>query len=217
MALKVNGITVVNNSQAANVTSLTVSGGSITAGGGTGTSGQFLQSTGSGVCWGTVSTNPTLSSCNSLLVGGGTNGTGTNNISFGLNPAARIVLNSVFLAEAVKRGLDSAIVHPSKIMPIHKITEEQLNATLDLIYDRRKYDENGEIIYDPLNKLLEIFSGVEITSSKESRAADLAALSLTDRLQRRIIDGEKVGLNIDFEDEIVAASALTHNGSRRNS
>ena len=124
---------------------------------------------------------------------------GVSNISFGLNPAARIVLNSVFLAEAVKRGLDSAIVHPSKIMPIHKITEEQLNTTLDLIYDRRKYDENGETIYDPLSKLLEIFSGVEITSSKESRAADLAALSLTDRLQRRIIDGEKVGLEADLK------------------
>jgi len=124
---------------------------------------------------------------------------GVSNISFGLNPAARIVLNSVFLAEAVKRGLDSAIVHPSKIMPIHKITEEQLNTTLDLIYDRRKYDAAGELIYDPLSKLLEIFSGVEVTSSKESRAADLAALSLTDRLQRRIIDGEKVGLEADLK------------------
>ena len=124
---------------------------------------------------------------------------GVSNISFGLNPAARIVLNSVFLAEAVKRGLDSAIVHPSKIMPIHKITEEQLNTTLDLIYDRRKYDAAGELTYDPLSKLLEIFSGVEVTSSKESRAADLAALSLTDRLQRRIIDGEKVGLEADLK------------------
>ena len=124
---------------------------------------------------------------------------GVSNISFGLNPAARIVLNSVFLSEAVKRGLDSAIVHPSKIMPIHKITEEQLNVALDLIYDRRKYSDGGELIYDPLSKLLEIFSGVEITSSKESRAADLAALSLTDRLQRRIIDGEKVGLEDDLK------------------
>jgi 5-methyltetrahydrofolate--homocysteine methyltransferase len=124
---------------------------------------------------------------------------GVSNISFGLNPAARIVLNSVFLSEAVKNGLDSAIVHPSKIMPIHKINEEQLKVALDLIYDRRQYAEDGELLYDPLTKLLEIFSGVEITSSKESRAADLAALPLLERLQRRIIDGEKVGLEDDLK------------------
>jgi 5-methyltetrahydrofolate--homocysteine methyltransferase len=123
---------------------------------------------------------------------------GVSNISFGLNPAARIVLNSVFLAEAVKNGLDSAIVHPSKIMPMHKINEEQLQVTLDLIYDRRQYGADGEITYDPLTRLLEIFSGVEIISSKESRAADLAALPLLERLQRRIIDGEKVGLETDL-------------------
>ena len=124
---------------------------------------------------------------------------GVSNISFGLNPAARMVLNSVFLAEAVKNGLDSAIVHPSKIMPMHKISDEQKNVALDLIYDKRQYDQQGELTYDPLNKLLEIFSGVEVTSSKESRAADLAALPLTDRLQRRIIDGEKVGLEDDLK------------------
>ncbi len=131
---------------------------------------------------------------------------GVSNISFGLNPAARIVLNSVFLSEAVKNGLDSAIVHPSKIMPIHKINEEQLKVALDLIYDRRQYAEDGELLYDPLTKLLEIFSGVEITSSKESRAADLAALPLLERLQRRIIDGEKVGL----EDDLKQALAEKH-------
>jgi 5-methyltetrahydrofolate--homocysteine methyltransferase len=123
---------------------------------------------------------------------------GISNISFGLNPAARVVLNSVFLAEAVKNGLDSAIVHPSKIMPMIQISEEQLKVALDLIYDRREYAADGELTYDPLSKLLEIFSGVEITSSKESRAADLAALPLLERLQRRVIDGEKVGLDLDL-------------------
>jgi 5-methyltetrahydrofolate--homocysteine methyltransferase len=123
---------------------------------------------------------------------------GISNISFGLNPAARVVLNSVFLAEAVRNGLDSAIVHPSKIMPMNKISEEQLKVALDLIYDRREYAADGELVYDPLSKLLEIFSGVEITSSKESRAADLAALPLLERLQRRVIDGEKVGLDLDL-------------------
>ncbi len=123
---------------------------------------------------------------------------GVSNVSFGLNPAARIVLNSVFLAEAVKAGLDSAIVHPSKITPIARIEAEVLKVALDLIYDRREYDEAGECTYDPLTKYLEIFEGVETASTKVSRAAELAALPLAQRLERRIIDGEKVGLEADL-------------------
>jgi len=124
---------------------------------------------------------------------------GVSNVSFGLNPAARIVLNSVFLAEAVKNGLDSAIVHPSKITPMNRIPADQLEVALDLIYDRRIYDSAGELIYDPLTKFLQLFENVEVTSTKESRAAELAALPLAERLQRRIIDGEKVGLTDDLQ------------------
>ena len=124
---------------------------------------------------------------------------GVSNVSFGLNPAARIVLNSVFLAEAVKNGLDSAIVHPSKITPMNRIPANQLEVALDLIYDRRKYDSAGELIYDPLTKFLQLFENIEVTSTKESRAAELAALPLAERLQRRIIDGEKVGLTDDLQ------------------
>ena len=124
---------------------------------------------------------------------------GISNVSFGLNPAARIVLNSVFLAEAVKNGLDSAIVHPSKITPINRIPTEQLKVALDLVYDRREIDANGDVIYDPLTKFLQLFENVEVTSTKESRAAELAALPLNERLQRRIIDGEKVGLSEDLQ------------------
>jgi len=124
---------------------------------------------------------------------------GVSNVSFGLNPAARIVLNSVFLSEAVKNGLDSAIVHPSKITPISRIPKDQLDVAMDLIYDRRKFDQNGDIEYDPLSKFLQLFENVEVTSTKESRAAELAALPLDERLQRRIIDGEKVGLTDDLK------------------
>jgi 5-methyltetrahydrofolate--homocysteine methyltransferase len=124
---------------------------------------------------------------------------GVSNVSFGLNPAARIVLNSVFLSEAVKNGLDSAIVHPSKITPISRIPKEQLDVAMDLVYDRRKFDQNGDIEYDPLSKFLQLFENVEVTSTKESRAAELAALPLDERLQRRIIDGEKVGLTDDLK------------------
>jgi len=123
---------------------------------------------------------------------------GVSNVSFGLNPASRIILNSVFLAEAVKAGLDSAIVHPSKITPMARIEEEVKSVALDLIYDRRTFDSDRNTIYDPLTKFLELFDGVEVKSSKISRAAELAALPLTERLERRIIDGEKVGLEADL-------------------
>ena len=116
-----------------------------------------------------------------------------------MNPAARIVLNSVFLSEAVKSGLDSAIVHPSKITPINRIPSEQLEVALDLVYDRRKFDADGNVSYDPLTKFLELFENVKVTTTKESRAAELAALPLDERLQRRIIDGEKMGLNEDLK------------------
>jgi 5-methyltetrahydrofolate--homocysteine methyltransferase len=123
---------------------------------------------------------------------------GVSNVSFGLNPAARVVLNSVFLHEAVEAGMDSAIVHPSKITPMARIEERQREVALDLIYDRRRF-ENGHCVYDPLSLFLELFEGVEIASTRLTRAAELSALPLTDRLTRRIIDGEKVGLVQDLQ------------------
>jgi 5-methyltetrahydrofolate--homocysteine methyltransferase len=131
---------------------------------------------------------------------------GVSNVSFGLNPAARIVLNSVFLAECVKVGLDSAIVHPSKISPMNRIPEEQLKVALDLIYDRRTFD--GDVCtYDPLTRFLELFEGVAVTSSKRSRAEELAALPIRERLARRIIDGEKQGLESDLQEAMATGIA----------
>ena len=123
---------------------------------------------------------------------------GVSNVSFGLNPAARVVLNSVFLNEAVNAGLDSAIVHPSKITPMARIEQRQKEVALDLIYDRRVFVE-GECTYDPLTEFLKLFEGVELTNSRLTRAAELAALPLQERLARRIIDGEKVGLEDDLQ------------------
>ena len=125
---------------------------------------------------------------------------GVSNVSFGLNPAARIVLNSVFLAEAVKMGLDSAIVHPSKITPISRIEPKQLEVAMDLVYDKRTFDADGNCTYDPLEIYLNLFDGVETKTSKITRAAELAALPLIERLERRIIDGEKVGLEADLDE-----------------
>ncbi|MBV1937645.1 methionine synthase [Streptomyces sp. NPDC060006] len=127
---------------------------------------------------------------------------GLSNISFGLNPAARVLLNSVFLDECVKAGLDSAIVHASKILPIARFDEEQVTTALDLIYDRRREG------YDPLQKLMALFEGATTKSLKAGRAEELAALPLDERLKRRIIDGEKNGLEQDLEDALRERPAL---------
>ena len=123
---------------------------------------------------------------------------GISNVSFGLNPAARVVLNSVFLHECVQAGLDSAIVHPSKITPMARIDDRQKEVALDLIYDRRVFDGDN-CIYDPLSEFLQLFEGVELAASRNIRASELAALPLKERLERRIIDGEKVGLTDDLD------------------
>ncbi|MDH6281219.1 methionine synthase [Prescottella agglutinans] len=118
---------------------------------------------------------------------------GISNISFGLNPAARQVLNSVFLHECTAAGLDTAIVHASKILPMARIPDEQRETALDLVYDRRREG------YDPLQKLMELFEGVSAASARASRAEELAALPLFERLARRIVDGERNGLEADLD------------------
>ncbi|MFN8170494.1 MAG: methionine synthase [Candidatus Nanopelagicales bacterium] len=133
---------------------------------------------------------------------------GLSNISFGLNPAARQVLNSVFLNECIAAGLDSAIVHASKILPMSKIPDEQRHVALDLVYDRRRYAEDGSVEYDPLQRFLELFDGVEATSLSASKAEALAALPLFERLERRIIDGERQGLEADLAEALESRPAL---------
>jgi 5-methyltetrahydrofolate--homocysteine methyltransferase len=121
---------------------------------------------------------------------------GVSNISFGLNPASRIVLNSVFLHEAVAAGLDSAIVNASKIEPLNRIEERQLKVALDLIYDRREFA--GDVCtYDPLGEFTKLFEGVKAKSAKKASKG----ATVEERLKNHIIDGEKIGL----EDELRAA------------
>ncbi|MFI2763070.1 methionine synthase [Streptomyces echinatus] len=127
---------------------------------------------------------------------------GLSNISFGLNPAARILLNSVFLDECVKAGLDSAIVHASKILPIARFSEEEVRTALDLIHDRRSEG------YDPLQKLMQLFEGATAKSLKAGKAEELAALPLEERLKRRIIDGERNGLEADLDTALEDRPAL---------
>jgi 5-methyltetrahydrofolate--homocysteine methyltransferase len=134
---------------------------------------------------------------------------GVSNISFGLSPPARVVLNSVFLHEAVKAGLDSAIVHAARILPMSRIPEEQHQVALDLVYDRRRYDDTGAVVYDPVARFLELFEGVDAASVRADRAAELAGLPLGERLARRIVDGEAKGLPDDLDEALASGrSAL---------
>ncbi|MCY7341765.1 MAG: methionine synthase [Pseudonocardia sp.] len=127
---------------------------------------------------------------------------GVSNVSFGLNAAARQVLNSVFLHECVNAGLDTAIVSAAKILPMAKIDDEKRSVALDLIYDRRRDD------YDPLNRFMELFEGVTASSARASRAEELAGLPLFERLERRIVDGERIGLEVDLEEALTSRPAL---------
>ena len=124
---------------------------------------------------------------------------GVSNVSFGLNPAARSVLNSVFLHEATEAGLDSAIVNSAKIVPLASVPDDRRKVALDLVWDRREYDADGNLSYDPLAALLDLFAGVDSAALKDERAAELAALPVGERLERRIIDGEAKGLEGDLD------------------
>ena len=115
---------------------------------------------------------------------------GLSNVSFGLSPATRQVLNSVFLHEAREHGLDSAIVHASKILPLARIPEEQIKVCQDLIYDRRS---DG---YDPLTALLELFAGVSSVAAVKEDRSDWPIEKI---LRQRIIDGDREGLIEDLE------------------
>ncbi|CAN5806091.1 methionine synthase [soil metagenome] len=124
---------------------------------------------------------------------------GLSNVSFGLSPASRHVLNSVFMAECVKVGLDSAIVHASKIMPLSKIPEEQRDVAMDLIYDKRGTAgalSEGAQDYDPLQKFLEVFADVKVAKEEKE---DRSGWPVGDRLHHRIIDGDRENLTVDLD------------------
>src|SRR5690349_17612261 len=118
---------------------------------------------------------------------------GVSNISFGLNPASRVVLNSVFLHDAVEAGLDSAIVNASKIEPLNRIGEQELKVARELIYDQRRF-EGDVCVYDPLTEFTKLFEGVKAKASKKASKGE----TVEERLKNHIIDGEKIGL----EDEL---------------
>jgi 5-methyltetrahydrofolate--homocysteine methyltransferase len=131
---------------------------------------------------------------------------GVSNVSFGLSPAARIVLNSVFLHECCQAGMDAAIVSPAKILPLAKISEDNQQISRQLIYDERRFE--GDIcVFDPLTELTTMFEGV---SAKEARASgpSLADLPVEERLKQHIIDGERIGLETALDEALLSHPPL---------
>ena len=128
---------------------------------------------------------------------------GVSNISFGLNPASRVVLNSVFLHDAVEAGLDAAIVNASKIEPLNRIGEQELKVARELIYDQRRF-EGDVCVYDPLTEFTTLFEGVKAKSKeKASKGA-----TVEERLKNHIIDGDKIGLENELEAALKSYAAL---------
>jgi 5-methyltetrahydrofolate--homocysteine methyltransferase len=128
---------------------------------------------------------------------------GVSNISFGLNPASRVVLNSVFLHDAVEAGLDAAIVNASKIEPLNRIGEQELKVARDLIYDRREFD--GDVCtYDPLTQFTTLFENVKTKSAKKASKGE----TVEERLKNHIIDGEKIGLEAELTTALEKYPAL---------
>jgi 5-methyltetrahydrofolate--homocysteine methyltransferase len=123
---------------------------------------------------------------------------GLSNVSFGLNPAARAVLNSVFLDHAVRAGMTGAIVHVSKIRPLHLIAEDEVKVAEDLIFDRRAED------YDPLSRMLEIFADRKAAEATKRAKSD----TVEGRLRDRIVDGDRKGLEIDLQDGLKTYTPL---------
>lgn len=132
---------------------------------------------------------------------------GVSNASFGLSPAARVVLNSVLLHELVEAGLTSAIVHASKILPRNRIPDDQWNAALDLIYDRRgeRRPAGAAADFDPLSAFIALFKGV---SAAKAEKRDSRAASVEERLRAHIVDGEKEGLEAALEEALGKYSPL---------
>ncbi len=128
---------------------------------------------------------------------------GVSNISFGLNPASRVVLNSVFLHDAVEAGLDAAIVNASKIEPLNRIGEQELKVARDLIYDRRQFDVDV-CTYDPLTQFTTLFENVKTKSARKASKGE----TVEERLKNHIIDGEKIGLEAELKTALGTYSAL---------
>lgn len=133
---------------------------------------------------------------------------GLSNVSFGLNPKARQVLNSVFLHMAQQKGLDAAIVHPSRILPLSRIPEDQQIAAEELILDKREYDAQGNLVKDPLVNYMALFADASQVSVDDTDEVQWQALPVEKRLNRRILEAKRKGLEDDLDLALASTKPL---------
>jgi 5-methyltetrahydrofolate--homocysteine methyltransferase len=107
---------------------------------------------------------------------------GVSNISFGLSAYSRRVLNSVFMHEAVDNGLDMAIVNYSKIYPLYKIPQAEVDLARKLVY-------RDSTAGDPLQIYMQHFAGM--AKGAEAPKPEVDTLSIEDKLKFCIVQGEK--------------------------
>jgi 5-methyltetrahydrofolate--homocysteine methyltransferase len=120
---------------------------------------------------------------------------GVSNVSFGLSPPARRVLNAVFLYHCVKAGLDMAIIHPSHVLPLGEIPAEERELAEDLIFYKRP---------DALQRYIEHFEGR--TEESSSNAVDaMADMDVFERLHFRIVYRKKEGVEADIDEAVETA------------
>jgi 5-methyltetrahydrofolate--homocysteine methyltransferase len=132
---------------------------------------------------------------------------GISNISFGLKPAVRHVLNSVFLHYAIDAGLNMAIINSAHLLPLHSISEKERELCRQLIYDEREIAEDGTVTFDPLLELMAYFEAHGGTAV-EKKKKELPE-QIEERLKYRIINGEKTGLQADIDEALKSYSALS--------
>lgn len=129
---------------------------------------------------------------------------GLSNCSFGLSPYTRQVVNSVYLHHAIEYGLDSAILHASKILPLASIDEKGKELARRLLFDERVFDAAGNCTEDPLQLLIEHYADKKGQKKEAQSLGD----TVEARLKQAVIQGRRETLIADLDGAMLKYSPI---------